>query len=197
MINVKKVDDSLFGEKNETPPTRLSEIKDEIYNFWWDNFGWRLREFQTSCQNLIKWFPVIWRDRDWDDSYIFDILKHKLYHTCKYHINNPMFVDQDREIELMTTCIKLIDYIKEEHYSTVAFDFLEAKYGQTEIAIKDSTASKNELIFKNANIQNGTYTQEEYNKEFNKLMSEAREKHDHARRLLFKILEERIERWWV
>ena len=39
---------------------------------------WRIRDFITSCHNLIKWFPTIWNDRDWDDSFILKILQKKI-----------------------------------------------------------------------------------------------------------------------
>lgn len=37
-----------------------------------------LRNFKTGITNLIKWIPVIWKDRHWDYRYTLSILKHKL-----------------------------------------------------------------------------------------------------------------------
>jgi hypothetical protein len=54
-----------------------------------------------------------------------------------------------------------------------------------------------ELKIKHENIENGTYTKEEYDAEYTKLLVEARNKHDKARTLLFKILSIHIEKWWI
>jgi hypothetical protein len=37
-----------------------------------------------SIQNVIKWFPVIWHDRDWDHSYFYNILHFKLRNMEEY-----------------------------------------------------------------------------------------------------------------
>lgn len=42
------------------------DIKD---SFW---------SFIEGIQNLIRWFPVIWKDRDFDDYYLYAILEKKL-----------------------------------------------------------------------------------------------------------------------
>ena len=42
-----------------------------------------MREFIVGVKNLIKWFPVIWKNRDWD--HIFEVLieEHKEIATTK------------------------------------------------------------------------------------------------------------------
>ena len=39
---------------------------------------YKIKSFIISIKNLIKWFPIIWKDRDWDDHYIWEIMKNKL-----------------------------------------------------------------------------------------------------------------------
>ena len=36
------------------------------------------KEFKRGVKSLWKWLPVIWKDRHWDDVYIYNILLHKL-----------------------------------------------------------------------------------------------------------------------
>ncbi len=36
------------------------------------------KHFITGVKNLWKWFPTIWKDRDWDDYYIWILLEKKL-----------------------------------------------------------------------------------------------------------------------
>lgn len=37
-----------------------------------------VKQFVQNINNLIEWFPVIWRDRQWDDYYFFFIIRKKL-----------------------------------------------------------------------------------------------------------------------
>ena len=51
---------------------------------WWKFDGKYLhRDIAQGIKNLIKWFPIIWKDRNWDDSFIFDILQFKLQNQAK------------------------------------------------------------------------------------------------------------------
>ena len=46
---------------------------------WWRFEGRYIPEnIRTGISNLIYWFPDIWKDRNWDDSYIFEVMIHKL-----------------------------------------------------------------------------------------------------------------------
>ena len=59
-----------------------------------------MRKFIYGIKNLIKWFPIIWKDRDWDYYYIMEIYKKKLLFTAKhmrkngYHENSPKYAEQ-------------------------------------------------------------------------------------------------------
>lgn len=37
-----------------------------------------------SIKNIIKWFPIIWQDRNWDHSYFYRILHFKLNNMEKF-----------------------------------------------------------------------------------------------------------------
>jgi len=37
-----------------------------------------MRNIINGISNLIYWFKIIWKDRDWDYSFLLTILKHKL-----------------------------------------------------------------------------------------------------------------------
>ena len=113
----------------------------EEYNQWyWRLYRWvrwelpyQHKYIKYGVKNLYNWFWIIWKDRDWDHYYIFQVLKFKLEKQAK-HLNG-------RNAELMMTCVRLIDNLQNESYSS--------------------------------------YTQ-----------------HNKAKRLLFKIMNDRIEEWW-
>ena len=44
----------------------------------WRFLHWRIRSFLTGCKNVIRWSPTIFKDRDWDDWHIYNILQKKI-----------------------------------------------------------------------------------------------------------------------
>ena len=46
---------------------------------WWKHDGrYTLKNIKTGFKNIFYWLPIIWKDRNWDSHYIFDIMMHKL-----------------------------------------------------------------------------------------------------------------------
>ena len=69
------------------------------YNEWyWKLYRWFKWEFKylhrdiaKGIKNLWKWFPVIWKDRDWDNYFIFEALKFKLKNTANYLVKHDRY----------------------------------------------------------------------------------------------------------
>jgi hypothetical protein len=135
------------------------------YNEWyWKLYRWvrwelpyQHKYIKNGVQNLYKWFWVIWKDRDWDHHYIFQVLKFKLEKQAKHLVKYGSHESAERDAELMMTCVKLINKIQNEEYYDELYK-LDEKSPEALQAVID--------------------------------------KHEKAKRLLFYILHERIERWW-
>jgi hypothetical protein len=129
----------------------------EEYNEWyWKLYRWFLWDVKhihkttwIGIKNLWRWLPIVWKDRDWDYYYIFQVLKFKLEKQAK-HLGG-------RDAELMMTCVRLINKLQNEEY-------YEEYY--------DSRPMNNEMMYK------------------------CQAQHDKAKRLLFKIMNDRIDSWW-
>jgi len=80
------------------------------------NISNRTVEVAYGIKNLIKWFPIIWKDRQWDHYFIHVILKHKLSlmrnHFIKYNIHRNSLLDAKK----MDLCVKLLNRIIAEDY---------------------------------------------------------------------------------
>jgi len=94
----------------------------------WRNTNWRIRDFLTSCNNIIKWAPTIWKDRDWDDGFILDILQKKIEFQRKEIIYANRHTQVDRDNRDMTIVLNLIERVKEEYYNTEYLDYEESKF---------------------------------------------------------------------
>ena len=101
------------------------------YNEWyWKLYRWFKwdakhlhRDIAQGFRNLWKWFPIIWKDRDWDDHYIFAVLKFKIANTAKYTETKQRFVGWEKEVRYMRICEKLIDRIQNDYYQSEYFDY--------------------------------------------------------------------------
>ena len=139
-------------------------MNEEYDQWYWRLYRWvrwelpyQHKYIKYGVKNLYKWFWVIWKDRDWDHHYIFQVLKFKLEKQANHLAENGFHNNAQRDAELMMTCVRLIDKLQNEYY----YDEL-CKSG-----VRSSEAVKNVIA-----------------------------KHKKAKRLLFKIMNDRIEEWW-
>ena len=73
------------------------------------------RLLKTGIKNLIKWFPLIYNDRDFDHGYLYDILYFKLDNMQKFfESDNTYSVDAKLYGEQIKECKELLKRIKDE-----------------------------------------------------------------------------------
>lgn len=180
---------------------------------WWNQESqYYLQDFTAGIKNLWYWIPIIWKDRNWDHQYIFDILSHKLKVQSAYigGINNHE--NAKRDAEIMMTCVRLIEKVSTEWYSIEYTDYHKTKHwfesveGNSNLLVWkerqleesfDDYFAKYPLIYKRVMNGEGIFKLE--GSDVNKqriAMNIAHINHDRARKLLFKIMEQNIEGWW-
>lgn len=180
---------------------------------WWNHEGRYLpRKVKIGVKNLIYWFPIIWKDRNWDDSFIFDIIKHKLSAQAEYIGGRDRHTRAQLDAKRMRLCVKLMGLVQDEFYSSEYSDYHKTKHWFADIPEKPGYSSwesrlleenfddyfkKYPLIYKRVLNGEGIFDRE--GREDDKQiigMNIGHINHDRARKLLFKIMEENIERWW-
>jgi hypothetical protein len=137
----------------------------EEYNEWyWRLYRWcrwelpyQHKYIKYGVKNLYKWFWIIWKDRDWDYYYIFQVLKFKLEKQAKHLSERNWHESSKRDAEVIMTCVRLINKLQNEEYYQEYYD---------------SKPMNNEM------------------------MHRCQAQHNKAKRLLFKIMNDRIEGWW-
>ncbi len=75
-----------------------------------------MRTWYRRVKHIIRWIPVLWKDRDWDYYYIFEILKTKLKFQSEHFRKHGYHVSSERDAERMELCIRLIDKVQNEYY---------------------------------------------------------------------------------
>jgi hypothetical protein len=164
---------------------------------------YKIKQFFRRLYNLYRWAPIIWKDQDWDHSYIYEILKFKLKNQAEYIGGKDRHNTAKRDAEIMMLCVRLIDKVQNDYYGNEYFNYhtLESvftpskefpnmqewdvietsehfddyfkKYPLIYRMVPDLKAPKGEIAFRIAKINE-----------------------ERAHKLLFTILKNNIRKWW-
>jgi hypothetical protein len=88
-----------------------------------------MRRIIRGIKNLIKWFRVIYNDRDDDNVYLEYILYKKLYGMHKYQKQYNYHVN-DKSLQALEICIAILERRLNEWYFDVYLDS-EHKYNES------------------------------------------------------------------
>lgn len=170
---------------------------------------WRIRRFFKRIKNIIRWFPIIWEDQDWDDHYIWEILKFKLKNQAEYIGKHDRHMSAKRDAEIMMLCVRLIEKVQKEYYADEYqsyqdsdFNFINSEDfpGMYELDIVEKSEHYDDYFKKYPRIYkqviNSDKTPFRRETKAGIAMNIAHINHDRARKLLFNILEKNIELWW-
>lgn len=186
----------------------------KIY-LWWQ---WQGKHIHTDIIAGIKklwyWLPIIWKDRDWDSHYIYEILKHKLKAQAKYISDRDRHTRAQQDAGRMRICVKLIEKCQDNYYTLEHMDYAEDRHwfepckdgsgnstweSENVWERYDDYIKKYPLIYKKVMKGEGLFTLD--GKDENEIksaiaMNIAHINQDRAKKLLFKIMQENIEKWW-
>jgi hypothetical protein len=94
----------------------------ESINAWldWKLYNCRIARFSRTIRqgisNLVKWFPVIWKDRQWDHFFILQMMKFKLELMSKFFKTKAWSTRAEDDAKNMDQCIHLLDRILKDDY---------------------------------------------------------------------------------
>jgi hypothetical protein len=171
----------------------------------WRNLHWRIRYFIGGCKNIIRWVPTLYKDKDWDDWYIFTILQKKIEFQRKEIIYTNRHTQVDRDNRDMTIVLNLIERVKEEYYGTEYHDYENSKFrfepvegneNRRSLEIDVLSERYDEFLKKYpSSVRKVLKEKPDLNKkDLCYYVSKHNEKKSHD--LLFKILKERMRWWW-
>lgn len=157
--------------------------------------------------NIFKWMPIIYKDKHWDGYYIFEILKKKIELQRAYIVEHNRHLSVPVDNYFMTVCLNLIERIQDETYELEYMDYHTTKF---EFIPYDDNPDYVEL--------DSTLVSERFDdyiakyplvaarliKEKPELANDkqflcyhiSQRNHQRCKELLFKILNNHIERWW-
>ena len=158
----------------------LNRLTEYIYNF------------KIGLQNLFIWFPVIWRDRDWDDSFMWKILNTKLRKMEEFfNRGDLMGVHSKKELKRLKEARILTDRIVADEYNIEQYDKIRDKY-QVRDYLK--YIPEEDCYQYCTEVNNGT--EEDYRRELRRYFGHEWYLRKQDIRRLGEILEKYSFRWW-
>ena len=108
---------------------------------------YRIKSKIRQIRKLIRWIPILWRDRDWDYYFVYEILKQKLIDTEKYIRRDGLHIFNKEDADSILKAIDLIEKVQTEYHLDKYLS--EAKEWTTEgieQAAKDHDNARQELF---------------------------------------------------
>ena len=163
------------------------------------------RNIRIGIPNLIKWTPIIWEDRDWDQYFLYVILQFKLKQMEKLQREYGISVNSNDYADQMKTCILLLDRIIKGDYLTNSLKPHEEKWGELRLDFKETSDETFRDIDGGEKLYEGTFSvekvttpegKEQENKERMRLYKHVDNLEKQDLDLLFKLMRKHIEGWW-
>lgn len=173
--------------------------------YWWKFQGRFIHiDIKYGINNLIHWFPIVWKDRNYDYSYILYTLRFKLKNTERCLMSKNRFESTERNCERIRLCIRLLDKIIDDFYSTEYLDYHLSNFeykkldsGRFEIIdnliennlpeyFKKYRLTYNRVIIDNPDLIEDTYI----------ALRMGIELENKAKKILFNIIRDNYNSWW-
>jgi len=186
---------------------------DKIRRWWRWEARYMHRDFAQGVKNLWKWFPTIWKDRDWDEHFIYELLRVKLEFQAEYIGSRDIHTTAKRDAELMRLVARLIKLQQDDHYGMEYMEYhdqdlnwvdIEDRPGYVEAVFDQKSERFDEFFAKYPRQYKRVASGEinRYRREFSKkdkqeiAMEIAHENQARCQKLLFSIMHEHIQGWW-
>ena len=176
---------------------KLLETHEDIRDFIRMNIQSPIRRFFESLRNTIKWLPVIWTDRQWDQIYLFIIMRKKLVLMRDFfNSEHAMTEGAKKRAKEMDRCITILDRMIDDSYGEECYDALDKKWGELEMKttpIEGSKYYKANIFRKYADTPEKREQEREELHECFKIEEQEREK-DYDE--LFDNMRKNVRGWW-
>lgn len=81
-----------------------------------------------GVKNLIRWFPIIYKDRDWDNYFLEELLITKLSFQADYFKKYGIHVQAEHDAKRMKLVIKLLKRCRDDYYASEYQQYYQDDY---------------------------------------------------------------------
>jgi len=160
------------------------------------NLGHLHHSLKLGIENLFKWFLVIWRDRDWDHIFLFEILRFKISNMERNFRKYGHHEGSEKDADNMSKCVEVLHRLIEEDYSEEAFGEHDKKWGEASFKLTDSDKKGfKQLLVERPNIKTKE-DEEQERKEYRYCLKEEERLIKQDIDYLFDMLKKHVRGWW-
>ena len=158
--------------------------------------------FKQGIINLIKYFPVIWKTREWDSGFTYELLIFKLKQQAKCLRKYNRYVGVQRDCQIIDAVVKLLERDKDEYYLMEYFDYyhsemefipLEDNEDLSKIHFKETYNNLQEYFKKYPKLYEKYKFKED---DFSIALRMGRELQEKCHNLAFELIKRNIQKWW-
>ena len=151
--------------------------------------------FKNGLTNWYKWGGVIWANREYDYSYLFAMLRHKLDLMKKHHEKHLSFEGVELEIEHLDTTIKALDRLLEDQYLERELESVNNKWGEPVMMYRsvDGDACQVDFICENVVTERDA---QKYHNDYQQALAKADQRQRDDLTLVCIMLEKHSLKWW-
>ena len=145
----------------------------------------------------MKWFPVIWSDRDWDEYFILKILQFKLKSMEKSFRKYDNTLGSEKRADEMKRCSYILKRLLDDEYEEQELKPIDDKWGELKITTEPCEDRKGmSKVFINRDGVKTKEDEEQERKEFNRAMKQARVRKTYDIEYMFSYMNKKIQGWW-
>ncbi len=150
-----------------------------------------MRRFFKSVGRVFVWLPIIWKDRDWDYDYLYEVLKKKLQLMSKYEKKYACAEKSEDVAKQMDEVISLIEKQQDGYHDEAFKEFYDIYPDfESDVIFNDDPSHKewSTIEFK--------YDSEEQEKLYSKCLHKLPKLGEDGKNRLFDLIKENINGWW-
>ena len=90
-------------------------------NIWW-HISLTFYQLKQGVINLVKWFPIIWNDREFEYSFLLKIMSHKMKLMSEMHRKDGNSLHHEEYAKQLAECARLAKRLSMEDYDGETLD---------------------------------------------------------------------------
>jgi len=149
-----------------------------------------------GTKNLIRWFPTIWNDRNYDQYFIYVVLRKKLQLTedC---LRNGCHLYAEKTADQVKICSHILDRLIKDEYHLHAFKRHDEIWGEADFKFEkiEDRPGFSSLHITHENVKNDKDKEQE-RKDFKGAVKKEQDLRSQDLDLLFKLMRKHIQGWW-
>lgn len=153
-----------------------------------------VKSIKHGIWNLIKWFPLVWNDRNYDDYYFYKVLSFKLF-LIEKEISKGIFVGWEEEVKTIKDIRAAIERILRSEYCKEEWEELDKELGKVVISFENNNGKQVVKVYRH-NTETGMITKNITEKE-KEILSLENKRQSEDISFVFDTIKNNITKWWT